>query len=136
VGQQWGDCILDLRLQRAARYWPPSHRFLANRNQKLIEVGVCGHNRDIPDGPSESNFVDPGVEFDFPVEKCRELGYGAIASMGDSHAGRHEMAPRQMPAKPHQYGQADLNLMPAGVAGHADKVKDDPDISSLKVLDR
>src|SRR5262249_52982505 len=131
--QQWHDGIFNARSQRRPLCRPARQRFFTITDQYLVEVKVGTDDGQVSNFWSEQHFINVGIKLDLPAKKFSHFWAFAIASVGQSHMGRHKPNATQLAAQADHDGCETLDLVAVRIAAYTNITVSQPTALSANV---
>src|SRR5262245_58225742 len=85
---------------------------------------------------SKQNFIDISAKLDLPAKKLSHLGAFVIASVGQSHPGRHKLNASQLAAQADRDGRETLDLVAIRMSAYTNITVSYPTVLSANVPQR
>src|SRR5262249_7401517 len=131
--QQWHDGIFNARSERRPLCRPASQRFLTITDQYLVEVKVGTNDGQISTVWSKQNFINISAKLDLPAKKFSHFWAFAIASVGQSHTGRHKSNATQLAAQADHDGCETFDLVAVRIAAYTNITVSQPTVPFANV---
>jgi hypothetical protein len=131
--QQWHDGVFNTRSECRPFCRPASQRFFTITDQELVELKVGTNDGQVSNAWSKQNFVNIGAKLDLPPKKFSHFGAFAIASVGQSHLGRHKSNATQLAAQADRDGCETLDLVAVRMAAYTNITVSHPTVLSANV---
>src|SRR5215472_9191262 len=116
--QQWHDGVFNARSERRSFCRPASQCFFTITDQQLVEVKVGTNDGQVSNVWSKQNFINISAKLDLSPEKLSHFGALALASVGQSHMGRHKSNATQLAAQANPDGCETLDLVAVRMAAY------------------
>src|SRR5262245_30638926 len=116
--QQWHDGIFNARSERSPFCRPARQRFFTITDQYLVEVKVGTDGGQVFNLESEQHLLNISGKLGPAPKKMSHFGAFVIASVGQSHMGRHKLNATQLAAQADRDGCETLDLVAVRIAAY------------------